>query len=542
MWNKKDLKRSARAALRANYLRCVVVSLLVMALAGGFAAGSSNNITLTLNNARLMAPEASNTQVVNEVARNLFGQESGLWQEIGKMGNASQGVLATLFNNATASGNFLFGFLNAINQLIFNDRVGAGIIIALGSVLVFLYYVLVENTLQVSQYRFYLENRRYTDTRVERVLFLYKIRRMGRVAWAMLMRAFFTVLWFFAIIGGFVALYAYRLVPLILAENPDIPAGEALRLSRRMMKGSKWRCFMLDLSFLGWRILGIFTFYLLEIFYVNPYYTAANAELYMRLRRRALETETRGAEQLNDPLLEGANGAPEKAEYPAEAFPIPERKGRRWLNTDYERSYSLSDYILLFFSFSIIGYLWEVGGWLVQTGELVNRGTMYGPWLPIYGGGGVVTLFLLRRFAHKPLLTFFLSMGVCGIIEYTSAWFLETFQHTKWWDYTGFFLNIQGRVCLEGLLVFGLGCCAGIYLLSPSLARLYEKISGKGRLGLCAALLTLFAADFAISAIRPNMAAGKAEGEAVSSLSAPHYGAGLPASGLNKAVKQCVFE
>ena len=49
------------------------------------------------------------------------------------------------------------------------------------------------------------------------------------------------------------------MIPYILAENPKIQRKKAFKLSKKMMKGNKWKTFILDLSFLGWELLSIFT-------------------------------------------------------------------------------------------------------------------------------------------------------------------------------------------------------------------------------------------------------------------------------------------
>ena len=74
---------------------------------------------------------------------------------------------------------------------------------------------------------------------------------------------------------------------------------------------------------------------------------------------------------------------------------------------DYNRKYSVTSYILMFFVISFIGWLWEVGLHLVTDGAFVNRGTMFGPWLPIYGTGGVGAILLLRRFGKNKLVLHF---------------------------------------------------------------------------------------------------------------------------------------
>ena len=78
----------------------------------------------------------------------------------------------------------------------------------------------------------------------------------------------------------------------------------------------------------------------------------------------------------------------------------------------------------------------------------------------------------------------------------------------KWWDYTGYFLNLHGRICLEGLLVFGLGGAAITYLASPILNNIYAKINPKIRITICIILVTLFGADILYSTFHPNIGEG----------------------------------
>ena len=74
------------------------------------------------------------------------------------------------------------------------------------------------------------------------------------------------------------------MMPYILAEDPDMPTKEVFAMSREMMRGQKWKAFVLDLSFLGWGILSLLTLGIVGIFYVNPYRNMTNAALYERLR------------------------------------------------------------------------------------------------------------------------------------------------------------------------------------------------------------------------------------------------------------------
>mgnify|MGYP006295230481 CR=1 FL=1 len=86
------------------------------------------------------------------------------------------------------------------------------------------------------------------------------------------------------IIPGIIKSYAYRMVPYILAENPKIGHRRALDLSNKMTRGEKWKIFVLDLSFIGWFILGAL-FFGIGVFFVQPYYDATNSELYIKLKK-----------------------------------------------------------------------------------------------------------------------------------------------------------------------------------------------------------------------------------------------------------------
>ena len=86
------------------------------------------------------------------------------------------------------------------------------------------------------------------------------------------------------IVPGIIKAYEYRMIPYIIAENPEMSYKEAFAKSKSMMMGNKWAAFVLDLSFLGWFILNAFTCGLLGIFYVNPYYQATDANLYRAIK------------------------------------------------------------------------------------------------------------------------------------------------------------------------------------------------------------------------------------------------------------------
>lgn len=100
------------------------------------------------------------------------------------------------------------------------------------------------------------------------------------------------------VIPGIVKAYSYRMVPYILGDNPNIGTNEAITLSRKMMNGNKFEAFVLDLSFLGWYLLGLLAL-VIGMLFVNPYYDATCAQLYLALRKISLDNGTCTSRDLN---------------------------------------------------------------------------------------------------------------------------------------------------------------------------------------------------------------------------------------------------
>jgi uncharacterized membrane protein len=102
----------------------------------------------------------------------------------------------------------------------------------------------------------------------------------------------FTILWsLLFIIPGIIASYSYSMAPYIMAEDPDVGVFEAIRRSKEMMMGYKWKYFCLSISFLGWIILGTFTCGI-GLLWVIPYMEAANAVFYLEVSGQNTEDTT----------------------------------------------------------------------------------------------------------------------------------------------------------------------------------------------------------------------------------------------------------
>ena len=420
----------------------------------------------------------------------------------------------------------------------------------------------------------------------QRFMFLLRIKKWLKASRTMFVKYIFYSLWCLTIVGIAVKHYSYYLVPYIVAENPDLTARQAITLSRRMMKGHKWECFIFELSFLGWEVLGMLTMGVFSVFFTNPYKTAAFTQYYAVLRAEAKSKNIPDAELLYDTYLyekpderllrekyadviyvvenapkedDGLSGwrgflarnfgvillrreedreyERRQAEivrvyeliddtqgeaYPVRFYPIPEENRRKFVESlNYMRHYSVWSLVVLFLGLSFLGWLWEVGMHLVSYGTFVNRGALHGPWLPIYGTGSVLILTLLYRFRKNPAMEFTATIVVCGFLEYMTSLIMEIATGgLKWWDYSGYFLNLNGRICAEGLLVFGIGGLAITYAIAPMADNLVSRVDEKRLKAVCIALMAVFFVDVVYSQIHPNAGTGVTDINA--SFSSPH--------------------
>ena len=482
--------------------------------------------------------------------------------------NHQKGVLANIVNKVS-SGAVIVTVYSAILSIVNDSNWAAFIFISLAALLIIALWIFLVNVYRVIMKRLFMEGSTYEKVQFNRFVFLSRVGRHFKVSKAALKWTVYETLWSLTIVGYFIKHYSYFATPYILAENPDLTGSEAITLSRQVMKGHKWECFKLDFSFILWDLLGWITSGLAVLFFVGPYREATFVEYYKYIRDKAFENKIENCEFMNDKYLfekadreiikpayldvreikqegtilpkeTGVKGfiakwfgivpvyneyeheyrriqtnkakiknledAIEGLAYPRRLFTLPEKeKGNRESSMLYTRRYAITSIILMFFFFCILGWVWEVSLHLVEKGTFVNRGVNYGPWLPIYGTGGIGALLLFTRIKKYPIVTFFASVVFCGLIEYFTGASLLARYGARFWNYSGYFLNINGHVCAEGLLIFGVACIASIYVIAPMLDNFFCRIPLKVAVPVCALLIAIFVTDNIYSRKYPNV-------------------------------------
>lgn len=232
MFDRKLYKERGKVAFKANYWPCVIVAFILSLVTGSVASSSGSRVN----------SEAQST-----------------------------GLPAELTNNPEA--------LFAIFAVIF----GVVLVVAL---IAALFDIFVINPLKLGCNAFFLKNADDSTTKVGAIKdgfnpYLRNVKALFR-------RDFFIFLWsLLFIIPGIIKAIEYRLVPYILAENPEMTGKEAMERSKQLMTGHKWESVVMDLSFIGWILVGCLTLGIALIFYVLPYSEASYVEMYKGLKEAA---------------------------------------------------------------------------------------------------------------------------------------------------------------------------------------------------------------------------------------------------------------
>lgn len=128
------------------------------------------------------------------------------------------------------------------------------------------------------------------------------------------------------------------------------------------------------------------------------------------------------------------------------------------------------------------GFIYETIFYRIDLGYFVKRGSTFGPCIPIYFFGGILILLFSYKFRKNPLLVFSINCLVTGILEYGTGYVFYEFFNTRLWDYNTEIWNwgnINGYICFRSILFFGISSLFLVYILTPALLKIFNKISEK---------------------------------------------------------------
>lgn len=163
---------------------------------------------------------------------------------------------------------------------------------------------------------------------------------------------------------------------------------------------------------------------------------------------------------------------------------------------------TLSDYFFIFFIFSFVGWIIEVILKYFDLGKFVNRGFLVGPYCPIYGLGGLLIVLStngLKKYEYSYALVFLTSLVICGLVEYFVSYYLEKKYHARWWDYSNKPMNLNGRIWIGNLVLFGLGGLFIVEIFSPLFLSYFYKLTSRSRIIFSIIVAIIMLSDYIVS-------------------------------------------
>lgn len=313
--NRKNLKKKGRQVFRANYL-CAVAICFVLSFVGAEYISSTSFIKQNdaehIDNTQIVyeydifenwkslkesaeqiiggikETDASDTN--NENIAEAFTNEikKGTTDEHGRFsaGKALYSFYELIFNSFTETSSYIFKFITGSLNIFADSEIGQGLLMLFSGIFELLLSMFILKMLLVGGKRFFTQITRNKSekARFSTIFYPFKCGHYRHCVWVSFTQSVFWTLWSLTIVGSVIKMYEYRMIPYILADNPELSRKQIFALSKQMMRGHKWQLFKFDLSYIGWHILSWLTMGLLGIFYVNPYKASAEAQIYEELK------------------------------------------------------------------------------------------------------------------------------------------------------------------------------------------------------------------------------------------------------------------
>lgn len=162
-------------------------------------------------------------------------------------------------------------------------------------------------------------------------------------------------------------------------------------------------------------------------------------------------------------------------------------------------NYEVWQWVLYFFIYCFIGWIWETAYVSLRSGHFENRGFMNGPFLPIYGSGAIIMLFVSLPVKNSVILVFIFGSIAATLLELFTGMAMESLFHVRYWDYSYRKIQYKGHICLVSSIAWGFFSCLLVYFIHKPIEGLVLSIDeGIGQL--IAIIVTICAtADFATS-------------------------------------------
>ena len=280
MWTRKSVKQKGKKSFYSNFWKCVLVALILSIVIG--ANSNSSSIGSTISNGGQMFGQYYADQNTDPSDTDITDTD----------------ITETDIDNGDTTVNFDIDYDDDGNvDVSYNsdsdDDIPVAVFLVIGLIGFLFMLFIVAVSLAIRYFllvpfeygcRKFFRKNLDEPAKLSNIVYVFDSHYKNVVKTAFMTELSIWLWSLLFVIPGIIKEYEYRLVPYIVSENPMISYKDAQAESKKLMKGNKWKAFVYELSFIGWDILSLCTFGLLEIFFVGPYKASADAALYESIK------------------------------------------------------------------------------------------------------------------------------------------------------------------------------------------------------------------------------------------------------------------
>ena len=270
MWTRKSVKEKGKKAFFGNFWKSVLVSIILGITLGAASSGFSSGSSLS----------SSVTSLIKTMTESQSGSTNGTITYTDDQGDSHNVTFDLDLSDPTSVDQDEVKFV--VSTVLAILAIGFVIYLVI-TVFALAFKYLLLTPFEYGCRKFFRKNLD-EPAKLSNIVYVFDSHYKNIVKTAFLTDLFIWLWSLLFIVPGIIKAYQYRLVPYIMSENPEMSFRDAQAESARLMNGNKWKTFVLDLSFIGWDILSIFTWGLLEIFFVAPYKASTHAALYESIK------------------------------------------------------------------------------------------------------------------------------------------------------------------------------------------------------------------------------------------------------------------
>ena len=167
-------------------------------------------------------------------------------------------------------------------------------------------------------------------------------------------------------------------------------------------------------------------------------------------------------------------------------------------------NFGIEHWFFMFFIYVMIGWAYESTVESLYHRKFINRGSLKGPYIPIYGVGGCVIMLAALPFKDNGFLVFFAGLICCTVLEYFTGWMMETLFKRQFWDYSMLKLNYKNRISLLSSLVWGIMSLLMVYVIYPFMSWLCFTVPHPAIVGFDCLMMVIMSIDI-IWTVKKNL-------------------------------------